>query len=132
MGWFSKVIGSDKAMDTANSVLDGIKNGVDAIVFTDEEKAEYRQEGYKLWLKVLETTREESSVRSLTRRYIALLLVVAYTLLTFLAVVAYQFDSEFAAFVFSVAESKFGIMALGVATFYFGPSMLSRLRKPSP
>ena len=123
---FDFLKGSPQILDKAT---DGIINGADLLFLTDEEKLQYQQEAAKLWLKIQESIRDENSIRSITRRYIAVLSTICYFLLVFLAVVVYSFNSDWSAFIFGILTSELGWMVLGINAFYFGPHMIGRLKK---
>lgn len=118
--WFST------GSEAAGKVLDGAIKGLDAIVYTDEEKAVARQKLADQWLDLQKALGEETTVRSITRRILAILIVVPFVGLILGAAVAYKFDMEYAKFLLSLADSQFSWLALGVAGFYFGPYMLNR------
>jgi hypothetical protein len=82
MGLISTVMGifgkSDKAVDTGLDLIKMGAKGIDALWYTDEEKAENKADSAKLkfkWgelaIKSAETTIGENSQRSLSRRYLA-------------------------------------------------------------
>ena len=50
MGIFSKIFGTD---DVVKKAADGIYNGIDKLVYTDEEKAEMRLQAAQQFLKLL-------------------------------------------------------------------------------
>lgn len=77
MSWFGKLFGTDKA--TA-SLIDNVSNGLDKLIYTDEEKAEdiaeARREGRAV---VMEWLRSTSGSR-IARRLIALVIVLPWTI----------------------------------------------------
>lgn len=118
--WFST------GSEAASKVLDGAIKGLDAIVYTDEEKAVARQKLADQWLELQKALGEETTVRSTTRRILAILIVVPFVGLILGAALAYKFDMEYAKFLLALADSQFSWLALGVAGFYFGPYMMNR------
>lgn len=118
--WFSS------GSDAAKTVLDGAVKGIDALVYTDEERAEMRKKMGDQWLELQKALGEETTVRSVTRRILAVLVVVPFVLLVMAAAVIYKFDMKYAQFLLTLAESQFGWLVLGVAAFYFGPYMMNR------
>lgn len=120
--WFSS---GPKA---AEKVLDASISGLDKLVFTDEEKAELKQKVGENWVAAQKVLVEETTVRSVTRRAIAVIALTAFTLLVLAAAIAFPMDAEYAKFLLSLAESKFGWLVVGVGAFYFGPHMLGRLK----
>lgn len=113
--------------EAAGKVLDAGIKGLDALVFTDEERAELNKKLGEQWLELQKVLGEETTVRSVTRRMIALLVVVPFVLLVLGAAAAYPFAKEYAAFLLELAQSQFGWLTMGVAAFYFGPFMLQRM-----
>jgi hypothetical protein len=78
MGFLDLFKKSDKVIDTAAEIATMGAKGIDAIFYTEEEKAETAMKSAELkfkWgelaLKHAETTMGESSMRSLSRRYLA-------------------------------------------------------------
>ncbi len=118
----------------AEKVLDASIRGVDALVYTDEEKAVAKQKVLESWLKLQETMGEETTVRAVTRRILAVMIMSPFVGMAVGAAVAYKFDKDYANFLYDMAEGSFGTMAIMVAVFYFGPYMLGQaaqaFRKP--
>ena len=111
----------------AEKVLDAGVRGIDALVFTEEEKAELHKKMGEDWIELQKIMGEETTVRAVTRRILAVLVVVPFVLLVLSAAVAYAFSPEYATFLLALAESQFGILVLTVAAFYFGPHMIGRM-----
>jgi len=108
MGFFSFLSGSNKAMETADNVVDGAIKGIDALFFTDEEKSRASVEVIELVLKRAELAVNESSVRS-----------IPYILMTIAAIVIYKIDLEWAEFILDVmGQWKFIIGA--IVLWFFG------------
>lgn len=110
----------------AEKILDGTIKGIDALVLTNEEKEQYAQKAATAWLEAQKVLHDESSVRSVTRRFIALLVMVPYVLLILAAVSFVPWYPEYSQTLMAVADGKFGLLALAVVTFYFGPYMIGR------
>ncbi len=113
----------------AEKVLDAGIKGIDAMVYTEEEKAGARQKLMDWWLKVQQQLGEETTVRSITRRVIAFAAFGAYLLLVLVAAATYPWWPDYAKFLVDLAEGKFGWIVLTVVGFYFGPPMLQRMNK---
>lgn len=96
MNFLGKLFGSEKALSKS---IDGIYNGLDAIVFTEEEKARMR-------LTILEKVgdfMEKTSGQNLARRLIALTLVAQYmAMLNFALVLELCGYSDIAEFIWTV------------------------------
>ena len=119
MGILSFLSGSTKAMDTASSVVEGAKAGIDKLWFTDEEKSDVSNKILGIVLKRVELAVGESSTRSMTRRFVALTFCVPFVLLNLFAVAIYRFDSDWAAFSFNVAKSWINII-IAIVIWFFG------------
>lgn len=114
----------------ASKVLDSAIKGVDELVYTDQEKAEARQKLLDNWVELQKSLGAETTVRSITRRILAVLILVPFVLLILMAAVAYPFNPEYSRFLVELDAGNFGMLALGVAGFYFGPYMLGYLKAP--
>ena len=126
MGLFDFLNSTSNAADKA---MDGIINGGDKLFFTAEEKAEYAQKAAELWLKIQEAIREEGSIRSLTRRYIAVISTAVYLLFGITSIVVFPIDKEWSNFILKIMTGELGWMVLGINVFYFGPHMIGRMKK---
>lgn len=127
MNWLTSVFGwFTSGSSAATKVLDAGIKGIDAIVYTDQEKAEARQKLMDAWLETQKTLQSETSVRSVTRRVIACAIIFPYVALVIAAAAVYKLDPEYAKFLILLANGQFGMMAAGVGVFYFGPYMIGR------
>lgn len=122
MGWLSFL---KSAPNAAEKTIDTIREAGDKLFYTDEEKADSDKELFKLWADSFEKLRDENSARSITRRYIACMVVGFWLLLTAVCVGSYPFDPEYSAFVFDVLSIQTPIV-IGVSVFYFGPHLIGR------
>jgi len=130
MGFFSGItslFGSSKTLDkTLTTAADGIYNGLDKLFYTDEEKAEQVQAGRKLFMQFAEKSLNENSIRSVTRRWLAFI-VVGPTMLSFftgMILIAMNVQDGVPGKV--LLDASLGMMpwVAGVLAFYFGPHML--------
>lgn len=113
----------------AEKVLDAGIRGLDALVFTEEEKAAMQKTLGDQWLEVQKVMLGETSIQAVTRRVLAVMVMASFTGLVLGAAAAYLFNQDYAKFLLELAESQFGWMALGVMGFYFGPYMIQRMLK---
>jgi len=133
MGWLSKVgeligLNPDKAYETANNVIDGVKSGLDKAWYTDEEKADTNKALVASQLKFVEMQRDENSVRSRARRVLAFGITAWYLGGLTVTAVVYRFDPVYARFLYetvSKATVAFGL----VIGFYFGVHLVRGARK---
>jgi hypothetical protein len=119
--WFSA------GSDAAGKVLDGAVRGIDALVYTDEERSAARQKMVDTWIDLQKSLGEETSVRGVTRRFLAFFAFVPYVLLLLSAACLYPGHQAYAQFLVDLAEGKFGWIVLTVVGFYFGPPMIGRM-----
>ena len=118
MGFLSFLTGSSKAMDTAGNVVDGAIAGIDKLWFTDEEKSEASGKVLEIVLERARIAQGESSVRSMTRRLVALTFCMPFVVMSLFAIAVYRFDKEWAVFALSVAVSWKYIMVTIVLWFF--------------
>lgn len=127
--------GSSNNSDIANKAADGIYNGLDKLIHTDEEKADALAEGRKVFLKFIDKAYDQNSIRSVTRRWLAFMvvgptmgIVVLMVLVKGLAVyMASKPGGEYAKFLFETVQ-LLAPWAGGVLIFYFGPHLIGALR----
>lgn len=116
--WFSA------GAESAEKVLDAGIRGVDALILTQEEKLELHRKLGEQWIKLQETLGPETTIRAVTRRILSVAIMASYLGLCILAAAVYPWYAEYTNVLLSIAEGKFGLMAIGVAAFYFGPYMM--------
>ncbi len=127
MGIFSFLKSSEKAVDTAASLIDAGVNGIDKLFFTDEEKAEASSKFYENWISTLKLLVDTESIRSITRRYLAISVIGTWLLLIITGTSVYIAGLKDAAeFTFRVVQDM-TVPVLAVIGFYFGPEMISRV-----
>lgn len=113
---------------TVEKITDGVINGADALVYTDEEKAADRAKRSELWFKFMEMARDESSIRSVTRRLLAVVIIGHWLLYLNISLGLYLFDeTEKATHVFGLA-GEMNLLVAGVGAFYFATHLM-RARK---
>jgi len=111
---------------SADAVIDGAIRGIDAAFFTEEEQAENRKEIQKLWLQGIELDRNASNIRSVTRRWIAILTFSHYFLWIDAAMVASALGkTAFATYAWNVVLEVFWLV-FAVGSYYFGPMIAER------
>jgi cytochrome b subunit of formate dehydrogenase len=122
MGIFSFLKSNKKTVD---KVVDGAISGIDKIFYTNEERAEARRKLAEGVQDFVETTLDENTARSKTRRVIAIMIMGVFLLLIVGAALAYPWSADYSNHLFSIAESM-STFALMVAAFFFGAHMLGR------
>lgn len=140
MGFFSFITGA-KALDTttriAEKTTDGIISGLDKIFYTKEEQAETLTKRLEIadkiantHIKLMEVTASETTVRSITRRIVAIFVMV----MTFVCMVSialiWKLDQEWALFMVELVEYfQIGIAFISVVFFFFGSYIASKFSK---
>lgn len=134
------LFGSSKNTDTVvETAAKGIYNGLDAMFFTEEEKAQYRQQQADAVLEFAKVAYDQNSIRSITRRWLAFM-VVAPTMLAFVIGVTLSCIGAFVDNPGSfrqAAEYLYGLVSevspwsIGILVFYFGPHLISALPRKS-
>jgi len=131
IGFIKGLFGGGKSMDTVvETAASGIYNGLDKLIYTDEEKAEALGEGRKLFLSFVKVAYDQNSIRSVARRWLAFM-VVGPTMAAFvIAIVAWPFNPEYSKFLLDMVVIM-GPWAAGVLAFYFGPHLLGAMGSKS-
>lgn len=112
----------------AEKVLESTISGIDKLVFTEEEKSDVMARAADQWLELQKMLGEETSVRGVTRRIIAVLCIGAYVGLSLFSVAVWKFDKTYADFIWEVANAgQYGYITLTIVAFYFGPYFLQKL-----
>ncbi len=129
MTWLTKILGAadvpGKVVDIAGDGIKAVTSGIDELYYTDEEKAQARDKIFKMWADHQVTALQESSIRSITRRKLAVGIVQIYLFLVLFGTIVWKIDREWAAYVFSVVGSMSALMLM-VTGFYFGPYLVGR------
>ena len=112
MSLLGRIFGSRKDV---SRVVDGAVNGLDAIVFTEEERSHANAELRDWYIKYLEATQPQN----LARRLIAIMVTAMWMWLIVLAVLVYPIRESYSAFVFEVMRDLVVIPFGAIITFYF-------------
>lgn len=96
-----------------------VSSGIDKMVFSEEERSDINREVADAQIEFIKTTASENTVRSVTRRYLALAIMGVFLILILSAAVIGAFNGEYADFIFELATSL-NTLVIMVATFFFG------------
>ena len=124
ISWLSS---TPKVIDAAASVITTGMKGIDALFYTDEEKAEGKEKVFQLWLDTQKVLAGESSIRSMTRRAVALAFVFSYLIMLLGCIPVYFFDQEYAKFILQVAGVITPVVG-GISFFFFGSYAVNSIR----
>lgn len=116
---FSWLSGAGKGVDIADKAVSGLFSGIDKLVFTAEEKADYSNQAAKIYLEHQKVTLGENTAKSITRRILAVMVMGTFLFLLLFSVGIYKFDSGWSKVSLKVAgELSTGFTAIII--FYFG------------
>lgn len=120
MSWFTALFSAPKLVDTGANLLEKGAAGIDALFYTDEEKAKAGAETYTKWLEAQKILIAESSVKSITRRILAVMILAVYLLMMLFAAIIWKMDVKWAEWVLGLANSNtMSTLVLGVGGLYF-------------
>ena len=123
---------STKTVETATaagkSIVDGLISEIDAIAYTDEEKAEAHQKGTETILIFWEVISRENTEQSKARRIQAKMTFQVFFFFLLAAAVVYKFDPEYAKFLLILA-GKIMFLVSAISVIYFGPHQLQKIVK---
>jgi len=138
MGFWSKITGKDqvdKVIETGTKVVNSSLKGLDMIVYTKEEKAIAQQKVLELTtnsvIKMVELANNENSIRSITRRIIAILFVGIFDA-SFLVSIGYGIhgDMNTVQRILDIVKAfSLPTLVMGISFFYFGYYGISQLIK---
>ena len=119
---FSAIFGSSKNTET---IVSGAVAGLDKIFFTAEEKSEANAKLGEWYLRYLEATQPQN----LSRRLIAIVVVVLWALLVVVAVASWWLDVAYSQFVFKVIEDNVNTPFAIIIGFYFAAHLAKAWQK---
>jgi hypothetical protein len=126
MGWFS-ILKTDpnKAMDLADKTLGYVASGLDKLHFSAQEKSVAALKGWDNFLTFIKSQQDENSIRSRTRRVIAIMVIGHFLFFLDLAVFSYWWvgggDAGIKAGKYFIElAAKLGTLTLAISVFYFG------------
>ena len=115
--------------EAVEKVTDAVINAGDALVYTDEEKEIDQQKRRELYFKFLELSRDESSIKSVTRRILAFAVFGHWFLFLDIAVICKLMSrDDMASFFFTMGADMMWIVG-AVASFYFGTQFIKAHHK---
>ena len=130
MGWFSAIGsfltgGSKDGADNVMKVASGIGGWIDGQQFTDQEKSEFKGKMLEHYGSFMQSTVNENSQRSLTRRDLAIWIIRTQIFLLVSSVILHKIDPAWGAYIYKICtESPLGILTLGVGAFFFGTHLV--------
>ena len=128
-GFFGRIFGSP---ENTGKTLDMIKNGLDAVVLTQEEKIQYSQKAVELYLEFVKMA---NSGPDIARRFIAILISIFWSLALFgcfFLATAGIWSAQAAAASVVLFDMTFKLVLPSwgaVMVFYFGKGILENRAK---
>lgn len=128
MAWYSfltsnKVV--DNVLDKDNGLLAQVGSFIGNQNYTDEERAEAHTKSVESLSQFVKETLSESTVRSKTRRAIAIMWIRVELFLVLMTCIVAPFNMPLAVFYWSVASSELMFWStMSILAFFFGAHML--------
>ena len=102
-------------------VVEDVSSGIDKLAFTKEEKAEFNLTVANKLAGFVENTLSENTIRSKTRRHVALLVTYTFLILVLAAIVLHFINPEDSKFIADlVKDSPVSTAFVMVLAFFFG------------
>ena len=133
VSFIGKLFGTEKAL---NTVVSSVKNSLDSLVYTEEEKAQHaakeRSEARSMVVKWMEATQGQNLARRLIALMVAVTWLMQYLIMMLLSIISvWVEDSEklnnSAKLIGEYTESMNGAMMLILAFYFAAPHMGSML-----
>ena len=116
---------SDKSIDLVGDTVRGVGTWIDERNFTEEEKSKVNMELAVKYANFLDTTMQENTERSKTRRSLAIWIIRLEAMFLIMSALTYKIDAAWSEYWYKIAvDSAWGLLTLGVGAFFFGVHML--------
>ena len=110
-----------------NKALDIVSKGADKLVFTQEERADLNKETTEGLSQFIKDTASENTARSITRRYVAILVIVVYLLISLVIIGIGIWSTQKALELVKLTnELDLGTAFIAVIAFFFSSYMLKK------
>jgi len=119
MGLLTFLSGVSGAAKSMPKIVSGIANGLDALHFSQEERAGVITGITKTVVDYAKQTINESSVRSMTRRVLALMFCGSFLYLLLFSAMAWRWNTEWAIHTFNCAKQLVNPV-IAIIIFFFG------------
>ena len=120
--------GSEDIGKIAEKAADGIYNGIDKLVYTEEERADALAKGREVFLEFTKIAYDQNQIRAVTRRWLAFIVIGPAMMCFISSGIAYAFSEPLAKHLFGMFQ-EIGPWAIGILAFYYGPHLLGSIRK---
>ena len=116
------IFGSSKNTET---IVDGAVSGLDKMFFTKEEKSEANAKLSDWYLRYLKA----SQPQNLARRFIAIIVVVLWSMMILFGVLTWRMDSEYSVFIFDTLRDIVNAPFMIIIGFYFAAHVVRSFNK---
>ena len=116
------IFGSSKNTET---IVDGAVSGLDKMFFTKEEKSEANAKLSEWYLRYLEA----SQPQNLARRFIAIIVVVLWSMMILFGVLTWRMDSEYSVFIFDTLRDIVNAPFMIIIGFYCAAHVVRSFNK---
>ena len=113
---------------SAEKALDALVKTGDALMFTDEEKAHFRQKQMELHLEIQKQIAQESAPTAISRRVVGLMVLAPFAFLSIGGAIIGSFYPDIGNHWLEVSET-FEYPSLAVVGFYFGGHIAKNVKK---
>jgi len=131
MGWFSAIVGflggggSGNGPDNVMKVASGVGGWIDGLKLTDQERMEFDGKMAGVYAGYIQSTVDENTERSRTRRNIAIWVIRFEILLLTLSILLFKIDPSWSEYIFKIAtNSPMDFLVLGIGAFFFGAHLV--------
>jgi hypothetical protein len=108
-----------RAVSTVTDIVQTTKEGLETLTVTSEQREKTIEQTMKAVTDYHNSIVGENTLRSRTRRMIALLFVIEYITLSVGGIIVWRIDPGYSQHIFSVVSSQNSILTM-ILVFYFG------------
>ena len=126
MGWFKTLF---KGRLDVNKTFDSIATGIDKLSFTAQEKAEFSVKMADAIAEFAKSTLSENTVRSKTRRFIAIFMIINIMLMIWLCIILSLLSVDITTVLEIIALFNLGVVLLTIIGFFFSSYMMTRYQE---
>lgn len=117
MGWWQTIF---KGRLSPDKVFNSIASGVDKLAFTTQERAEFNGKMADSMAQYAKDTMSESTIRSKTRRFIAIFLIINIMVIFWLCLGLSVFGIDISFILDLAGTFNLGLVFLSIIAFFFG------------
>lgn len=128
--WFSGTHTSARNAELVRDTVRGVGTWIDERDFTEEEKSKANMEIAIKYSHFIDQTMQENTVRSQTRRSLALWVIRIEAFMLMMSAFSYPYNQAWAEYWYKLAvDSPWGLLTLGVGAFFFATHLVRAVNK---